>query len=136
MRNLCLLSLVAMIVVLSGTSVSLSAPLAHSDLETALEKAEALGKPLFIQYGREACGYCQALKSYIKEGTVNIDNFIYVDLDCDNETVRKQFNELFKVSGKILPLVVIADSNGKQITSRSGRGKPEDYKAMTEKAEN
>jgi thioredoxin-related protein len=136
MRNLCLLFLVAMVVVLSGTSVVLSAPSANSDLETALEKAKASGKPLFIQYGRETCGHCQALKSYIKEGTVSIDNFVYVDLDCDNETVRKQFKELFTVSGNILPFVVIADSNGKQITSRSGNGTPEEYKAMIEKAKN
>ena len=137
MRNLhFIVFFVAMVVVLSGTSVSLSAPPANSDLETALEKAKALGKPLFIQYGRETCVHCQALKSYIKEGTVSIDNFVYVDLDCDNETQRKRFRELFTVSGNALPFVVIADSNGKQITSRSGSGKPEEYKAMIEKTKN
>ena len=134
MRKLCLLCLVAMVVVLSGTSVLLSAPSANSDLETALEKAKALGKPLFIQYGREACGHCQALKSYIKEGKVKIENFIYVDLDCDKETVRKQFEEHFTVNGNVLPFVVIADSNGKQKISRTGSGKPEDYQAMIEDA--
>jgi thioredoxin-related protein len=136
MRKLCLFFLVAMVIVLSGTSVLLSAPAANGDLETALEKAKALGKPLFIQLGKETCGFCQDLKSYIQKGWVNIDNFIYVDLDYDNEKVRKQFQEHFTVSGSTFPFVVIADSNGKQITSRSGSGMPEEYKAMIEKAKN
>jgi thioredoxin-related protein len=136
MRKLCLLFLAVVVVVLSGTSVLFSAPPANSDLEAALEKAKALGKPLFIQYGREECAHCQALKSYIKAGTVNIDNFVYVDLDCDNETQRNLFRAHFTVSGNSLPFVVIADSTGKQITSRSGSGKPEEFKAMIEKSQN
>ncbi|MHB8908616.1 MAG: thioredoxin fold domain-containing protein [Syntrophales bacterium] len=118
----------------ANQSASLSAQAANTDLKAALEKAKTLGKPLFIQYGRETCEHCRALKTYIKEGTVRIDKFIYVDLDCDNETARKQFEEHFKVDGNALPFVVIADSDGKQIASRSGSGKPEEYRALIEKA--
>ncbi|MHB8908615.1 MAG: thioredoxin family protein [Syntrophales bacterium] len=133
MKKLCWLLLVIMVVVLSGTSVSLSATATDTALKTALEKAKAQGKPLFVQLGRESCSHCQDLKSYIKKGTVNIENFIYVDLDYDNGTVRKQFETLFTVSGDTMPFVVIADSNGKQITSRSGPGTPTEYKVMIDK---
>ncbi|MHB8773189.1 MAG: thioredoxin family protein [Syntrophales bacterium] len=135
MKKICSSIFVAMVVLLLGTGVSLSAPAAVGDLETALAKAQAQGKPLFIQLGRETCGFCQNLKSYIKNGTVNIDNFIYVDLDCDNPTILKQFQDRFTISGSTLPFVVIADPNGKQISSRSGYGKPEDYKTFIEKAQ-
>ena len=134
MKKICLVALLAMAVVLFGASAVLSAPEAGHDLKAALEKAKAQGKPLFIQLGRETCGFCQNLKSYIKAGSVNIDNYVYVDLDCDNQQVLKEFQELFTVSGTTLPLVVIADSNGKQLAARSGYGKPEDYRAMIESA--
>jgi hypothetical protein len=136
MRKVCLLVLVATVVIFSGTSLWSGAPSAKSGLETALEKAKALRKPLFIQVGRETCGSCQDLKSFIKKGWVNVDDFVYVDLDYDNETERRQFQEHFKVSGSALPFVVIADSNGKQITARSGAGLPDDYKALIKKAAN
>ena len=131
MRKICLALFLTLAVLLTGTGLSpAAAPEADHDLNAALEKAKAQGKPLFIQLGRESCGFCQNLKRYLKTGSVKIDGFIYVDLNCDDQQVLKGFQERFTVSGGTLPLVVVADSTGKQLAARSGYGKPEDYQAM------
>lgn len=111
-------------------------PQAETDLDSALQKAKAEGKMLFIQYGREKCGNCQALKALISKNILKLSarKFVYVDLDCDDPKIRKAFNKLYTVRGSTLPFVVIADSNGKQLVARSGYGDLKDYQDLITEA--
>lgn len=107
-----------------------------TDLNSALEKAKAEGKMLFIQYGRDRCGNCQALKALIAQRKVKLldSEFVYVDLDCDAEETKKLFYRRYKVEGRMLPWVVIADSEGNQIMARSGYGTAEEFNMMIKEA--
>jgi len=107
-----------------------------TDLSAALEKAKAEKKLLFIEYGREACGNCQALKQYIKSHTLSIpkSQFVYADLDCDAPAVSKPFHAMFKVQGNTLPFVVITDSEGKQLASKTGYGTVLEYQKLLREA--
>jgi thioredoxin-related protein len=130
------ITLMALGIALVAGYAHAKSPQAMTDLNEALANAKADSKLLFIQYGREACGNCQALKSYIAGGSVRLakDRFIYVDLNCDDPDTRKAFAENFKVQGNMLPFVVIADPEGKQLVSRSGYGNPEDFEKMIREA--
>lgn len=113
------------------------APEAIQALPTALEKAKAENKLLFIEYGREACGNCQALKSSIKRGQVKLpaNKFVYVDLNCDDKAVSGEFHRRYKVEGTTLPFVVIADSDGNQLAARTGYGTPKDFQDLIKQAQ-
>ena len=109
---------------------------ALTELPAALEKAKTEKKLIFVEYGREACGNCQALKKYIMSHALNLpeSQFVYVDLNCDNVASSKPFNDKFKVQGNVLPFVVIADSEGNQLASRTGYGTPVDYQSLLKEA--
>ena len=112
-------------------------PVAVTDLDKALEQAKTEKKLLFIQYGREACGNCQALRGYVAKGEVKLskDKFVYADLNCDDKTTAAAFRKMFKVEGSTLPFVVVADSEGKQLAGRTGFGSPAEYKKFLTSAQ-
>ena len=112
-------------------------PAAVTDLDKALEQAKTEKKLLFIQFGREKCGNCQALRGYVAKGEVKLpkDKFIYVDLNCDDAATSGAFRKLFKVEGGMLPFVVVADSEGKQLAGRTGFGSPAEYKKFLTSAQ-
>jgi len=112
-------------------------PEAVNDLDAALAKAKAEHKMLFVQYGREACGNCQALKKMISEKDVKLaeSKFVYADVNCDDDATRKSFRAKFKVEGKTLPFVVIADAGGTQLAARSGYGSAEQFDDLIKAAQ-
>jgi hypothetical protein len=107
------------------------------DLEKALRMAKEQNKLLFIQYGREKCGNCQALKGMIKEGSVRLrdSKFVYADVDCDDDATSKVFAKHFKVEGRTLPFVVIAGPDSKQLAARTGYGEAQAFEDMIRDAE-
>ena len=111
-------------------------PEALTDLNQALEQAKKEKKMLFIQYGREACGNCQALRGYIRDGSLRLSKtaFVYVDLTCDDRQVNQQFRQKFKVQGNTLPFVVVASPEGEQLAARTGYGSPEEYEKLIRSA--
>ena len=119
-----------------GATAFAKGPEAITDLAPALDQAKAEKKMLFIQYGRETCGNCQALRGYIAKNEVRLskDKFIYVDLNCDDKTTSAAFRKNFKVEGSTLPFVVVADAEGKQLAGRSGYGTPADFKKLIQSA--
>ena len=108
-----------------------------TDVNEALSKGEADKKMVFIQYGREACGNCQALKAMIKGGKVHLSpsKFVYADVNCDDAATSKAFGSKFKVSGNTLPFVVIAGPDGKQLAARTGGGRAQDFEKLIKDAE-
>ncbi len=108
-----------------------------TDVNEALGKAQSENKMLFLQYGREACGNCQALKGMIKTGKVRVSpsKFVYADVNCDDAATSKAFSEKFKVSGNTLPFVVIAAPDGRQLAARAGYGSPQDFEKLIKDAE-
>ena len=129
-------SIIVLVVIAVCGHAFAKGPKAETKLDEALASAKADGKLLFIQFGRESCGNCQALKSYIATSAVKLqkDRFIYVDLDCDNPDASQSFYKHFKVEGRMLPFVVIADSEGKQLVSRTGYGTPVEFKKLIKEA--
>ncbi|MBU1693559.1 MAG: hypothetical protein KKC51_06310 [Verrucomicrobia bacterium] len=108
-----------------------------TDLAQALERAKTENKLLFIQYGREACGNCKALKNLIRGGQLKLRDtqFVYADISCDDKATRQIFNEKFKVEGNTLPFVIVADPCGKQLVSRTGYGEANEFDRLIGTAE-
>ena len=131
------LSLIAVALWLSVPQGFAKGPDAVTDLDQALEQAKTEKKMLFIQFGREACGNCRALRGYVAKNEVRLprDKFVYVDLDCDDKATSSAFRNHFKVEGNTLPFVVVADSDGRQLAARSGYGKPAEYKKFIQQAQ-
>lgn len=108
-----------------------------TDINTALDKAKAENKMLFLQYGREACGNCQALKGYIQKRDVRLpeSKFVYADVSCDDSATTQAFRARFKVEGSTLPFVVVAAPDGTQLSSRTGYGTARDYEDLIRDAQ-
>jgi len=108
-----------------------------TDVNEALTKAQAENKMVFIQYGREACGNCQALKAMIKSGKVHLSpsQFVYADVNCDDPATKKAFSSKFKVSGNTLPFVVVAAPDGRQLAAHSGYGSDAVFNKLIKDAE-
>ena len=130
------LFLVSLIILLNTDLTHAKTAESLTDLNSALKKAKAEGKMLFIQYGRDRCGNCRALKALIAQQKVKLSDskFVYVDLDCDDKETKKLFSQRYKVKGRTLPFVVIADSKGNQIMARSGYGTAQEFNMMIKKA--
>ena len=129
MRILCWSWIVALMVSVTAFA---KGPEAVTNLAQALEQAKSEKRMLFIQFGREACSNCQALRGYVAQNEVRLpkDKFIYVDLNCDDKATSAAFRKNFKVEGSTLPFVVVADAEGRQLVGRSGYGTPDDYKKL------
>ncbi|MEI6535485.1 MAG: hypothetical protein WCN98_09115 [Verrucomicrobiaceae bacterium] len=112
-------------------------PAKITNVSDALAKSKEGNKMLFLQYGRENCGNCQALKALIKGGKIHLSStkFVYADVNCDDPATRKAFAEKFKVSGNTLPFVVIASADGTQLAARSGYGSEAEYSKFIHEAE-
>ena len=108
-----------------------------TDVTEALAKAKSENKLLFLQYGRDACSNCQALRAMVKSGKVRLSSqkFVYADVNCDDDATSKAFAEKFKVSGNILPFVIVAAPDGTQLASRTGYGSEADFNKLIKDAE-
>jgi thioredoxin-related protein len=124
------------VLVLAASLAFAGKPTAVTDINTALEQAKAENKMLFLQYGREACSNCQALKAMIKSQKVQVTSskFVYADVNCDDKATSKVFRSKFNVSGNTLPFVVIASPDGKQLAARSGYGTEADFNKLIHEA--
>ena len=103
-----------------------------TDLPTALAKAKAENKLLFVVFERMGGPASRWLDKYIMTSALYLpeSQFVYADLNCDDRAVAKPFFAKFKVEGRFLPFVVVADSDGNQIASRTGRGTLAEYQNM------
>lgn len=108
-----------------------------TDINAGLEQAKSENKLLFIQYGREACSNCQALKGYIKKKDVRLSEskYVYVDANCDDSATSKVFREKFKVERGMLPFVVVAAPDGTQLAGKAGYGSASDYEDLLKDAQ-
>ena len=107
-----------------------------TDLAVAIEQAGKEKKALFILFGRPACGNCSALKSMIERHEVRLSPsaFVVADINCDNPEQSKAFYERYKVTGKMLPFVVIARADGTLVASRTGYGSAAEFNSFILKA--
>ena len=125
-------SLMVFALIASTVLAQAATPVAQTDLHAALDQAKKDGKLLFVVLGREACGNTRALKGYISQRTVRLSDaeFVYADLNCDDQKQNGAFRKQFSIDGRMLPFVVIADQNGKQLAGRTGFGKPQDFNSL------
>ncbi len=86
----------------------------NTTLEPSLESAKTLGKPVFVYFRSETCGWCKKFEaeSFTNQSVVSKlnENFVLVSID-----VYEQKNETryFRVRGT--PTEVFLDSNGTEI---------------------
>ena len=132
MKNL----LASALLILVANFALAGGPAKITDINEALTKAKTESKMVFLQYGREACGNCQALKALIKSGKVHLSpsKFVYADVNCDDPATSKAFSEKFKVTGTTLPFVVVASSDGTQLAARSGYGTDAQFNKLIQDA--
>lgn len=126
----------AALLTFSATLALAAGPEKVTDINEALAKAKSENKMVFLQYGREACGNCQALKAMIKAGKVHLSTskFVYADVNCDDPATSAAFREKFKVSGSTLPFVVVAGADGTQLAARSGYGTDAQFNKLIQDA--
>jgi thioredoxin-related protein len=130
-------TLLTSLALLFVTATLASGPAKITDLNSALETAQGQGKMLFVQFGREACSNCQALKGMIAKGEVRLSEskFVYADVNCDDSKTNALFKKKFKVAGSTLPFVVVTAPDGTQLASRSGYGSADEYAALLRDAQ-
>ena len=130
-------TLLASFALMFATAVFAGGPAKITDLKSALETAQGQGKMLFVQYGREACGNCQALKGMIASREVQLSEskYVYADVNCDDAKTSALFRKQFKVEGSTLPFVVVAASDGTQLAARSGYGSADEYASLLRDAQ-
>lgn len=120
----------------TGLHAFAGGPAKITNLDAALAKAKAENKLLFLEMGREDCENCQALREMVAKQKVKLPEsaFVYADVNIDDPAMRKAFVRKFKVIGNILPFVVVAGPDGRQLGARAGSGTAEEYGALIEKA--
>ena len=114
----------SLLAVLASFTVFAACPAKLTDINEALAKAKSENKMLFLQYGRDACGNCQALRTLVASHKLQLSpsKFVYADVNCDDAATSKVFREKFKVSGTTLPFVVVVSPEGEQLAGRTGYG--------------
>lgn len=127
----------AALLVFCFTAVFAAGPDKVTNIKTAMEKAKAENKLLFLQLGREECANCQALKGYIKSRSLRLSEskFVYADVNGDDPATSKIFSDNFKVIGRELPFVVVAGPDGKQLAARAGYGTVKEYEDLLREAQ-
>jgi thioredoxin-related protein len=125
-------SLLSSCLVLLATATVFAAKPVVTDINAALEKAKTEHKMLFLQFGRENCENCQALKAMINSKKVSLpeSKFVYADVNCDDKATKKVFASKFSVSGNTLPFVVVASPEGKQLAGHGGFMSESDFNKM------
>ena len=105
-------------------------------IDQALSAARKGDKLAFIQMGREGCGNCQALKKAIHSGSYELpeEEFVWIEVNCDDPKVNADFDRRFKVKGDMLPFVAIANGKGKLLASSSGYVSKEKFADLLSKA--
>jgi thioredoxin-related protein len=111
----------------------------ETDLNKAVAAASEQKKMMFVIYGREACGNCQATKQMIKSKQIKVSDskFVLVDLNCDDKAVSAEFRKRFSAEtfGNTLPFVVVADSSGNALASSGGYKSPDDWEKILKTAQ-
>lgn len=129
---------------LAAFTLALSVPVrAAAEYETNLNKAVATAseqkKMMFVIYGREACGNCQATKQMIKSKQIKVpeSKFVLVDLNCDDKAVSAEFRKRYsgETFGNTLPFVVVADSSGNALASSGGYKSADDWEKILKTAQ-
>jgi thioredoxin-like negative regulator of GroEL len=108
-------------------------PATMTDLKAAMGKAKAEQKMLFVQFGRDTCETCRQLRGYIQNRNLHLPEgtYVYADVDIDDPAMVRAFIAAkFHVEGEMLPFVVVAGPDGKQLASRSGPGTVKEYEKL------
>ena len=110
-----------------------------TDLNKALDTAHSGNKMMFVIYGREACGNCQATKAMIKSRQIKVPDskFVVVDLNCDDPSVSAEFRKRYskETFGTTLPFVVVADAAGNALASSGGYKSADEWEKVLKAAQ-
>jgi thioredoxin-related protein len=91
----------------------------RNDVSAARREARETGKPLFLDFGTQNCGYCRQLDATTfrapSVARMLNDSFIPVHIDADRE---REFTNALAIHS--YPTLVITDSQGKIINRKEG----------------
>jgi thioredoxin-related protein len=91
----------------------------RSDVSAARREAQATGRPLFLDFGTQACVYCQKLDAITFRvpavARMLNDYFVPVHIDADRE---REFTSALGIHS--YPTLVLTDSQGKIINRHEG----------------
>ncbi len=132
-----LLAIATLALALNASAVESSPYL--TNLDKALDAAHSGNKMMFVIYGREACGNCQATKAMIKSRQIKVpeSKFVLVDLNCDDKSVSAEFRKRYskETFGTTLPFVVVADSAGNALASSGGYKNADEWDKLLKSAQ-
>ena len=118
------LAVLSLSLLFSLTVPSVRALDADTDLDAAISLATKEHKSLFIIYGCTTCKNTKHLLTSLESQEIRLPRaaFIVVSLNKNIPGQRKSFLGRYKVTGDVLPYVVIARPDGKQVAMRTGYG--------------
>ena len=95
-------------------------------IEEALKRAKSENKNVLLQFGANWCGWCHRLHGLFKDNAEIAktlkDNYVVVLIDVDQVEGKPHNNDLVQRYGNPtqfgLPVIVVLDSNGKQLTTQ------------------
>src|SRR6478672_10750693 len=98
----------------------------NQQIEEALKKAKAENKNVLLQFGANWCGWCHRLHGLFKDNaeiaTILKDNYVVVLIDADQVEGKPHNQDVVQRYGNPtqfgLPVLVVLDSNGKQLTTQ------------------
>ncbi len=130
-------TLLASLFILLASTAFAGGTVKVTDLQAALNSARSQGKLLFVQYGRDICEHCQALKGMIVSGEVQLpeSKYVYADVNCDDAKTKELFKKMFTTTGTGLPFVVVAAPDGTQLAARTGEGSARAYSNLLRHAQ-
>ena len=118
-----LLPILALITTLATTALA-EAPAKITDMRKTLSAASKEQKMAFILLGRPSCANCNATKSMISGGKIDVTatDYVMADLNIDDPKTQGEFMRKFSKEkfGEVLPFVVVTDAQGKALASSSG----------------
>lgn len=100
--------------------------------DEALQKAQKSGKPVFVYYGRQGCGFCEKTNKEtfsdagVRQRFTAHYELAYVDSESDQRLTLpsgEQITELelgARMRALVTPIFMFLDANGKEITRVPG----------------
>jgi hypothetical protein len=98
----------------------------HLTLKDAMAAAQASGKKIFIEYGREACGNCRDLVEDVIPRNEDVkraltSGFVACAIDCDAPDPAVRALGAANLAGfRMLPFVIYTDAQGKFLHGTQG----------------
>lgn len=109
----------------------------HASWAEAWSAARASGKPIFIEYGREACSQCKALVEAVVPrpdiGPLLAERYVALASDCDDADPEVDDLSCSLEEAMSLPFVMVVAPDGTFLEGLSGLVDPGELRGLLER---